>query len=299
PGCCVFVGESEESSRESWVRWRSGRKSGGSRVKLAGKLGYRNSGFQRGGKTGIKVASDDLLDTLYVLYLTSTRLSLKANDGEINLEHYKNLISNEFTVKLCLEHEVKNGDKVVKKELVAALREEINFINLIFNFEEDDTFINLRFSFDNDDGLMIRKYFIAYTQTDVQQFRVTLIQHMESIKKSIDERSQHKREYSRVNKSQMQSKKGKVDSSKELDASLAITECSRTKSDKQDTSSNSWNCIAHAVDADSKPVNDQVPFAEVQLTAHHNVLANEQQHYVQSEPIYDTHLLEKIDTHIY
>ncbi|GJZ07022.1 hypothetical protein Tco_0540815, partial [Tanacetum coccineum] len=44
-----------------------------------------------------------------------------------------------------------------------------------------------------------------------------------------------------------------------------------------------------------KPVNDQVPFAEVQLTAQHNVPANEQQHIEQSEPIYDTYLLEKVD----
>ncbi|GJW87083.1 hypothetical protein Tco_0162423 [Tanacetum coccineum] len=45
-----------------------------------------------------------------------------------------------------------------------------------------------------------------------------------------------------------------------------------------------------------RPVNDQVPFAEVQLTAQHNVLANEQQHTEQSEPIYDTYLLEKVDS---
>ncbi|GJZ31224.1 hypothetical protein Tco_0576271 [Tanacetum coccineum] len=30
---------------------------------------------------------------------------LEAYDGEINLEQYKNMISNEFTIKLCLEHE--------------------------------------------------------------------------------------------------------------------------------------------------------------------------------------------------
>ncbi|GJT27278.1 agenet domain-containing protein [Tanacetum coccineum] len=40
---------------------------------------------------------------------------LEAYDGEINLEHDKNLISNEFAAKLCLEHEVKNGEKVVKE----------------------------------------------------------------------------------------------------------------------------------------------------------------------------------------
>ncbi|GJS34235.1 hypothetical protein Tco_0532617 [Tanacetum coccineum] len=42
------------------------------------------------------------------------------------------------------------------------------------------------------------------------------------------------------------------------------------------------------------PVNDEEPFAEVQLTALHNILANEQHHTEQSEPNYDTHLLETI-----
>ncbi|GJR07136.1 hypothetical protein Tco_0530120 [Tanacetum coccineum] len=83
---------------------------------------------------------------------------------------------------------------------------------------------------------------------------------------------------------------------KALDAGLVITESSRTKSDKHDTSSNLRTYITHDVDADIRLVNDQVPFAEVQLTAQHNVLANEQQHTEQSEPIYDTYLLEKVDS---
>ncbi|GKD88449.1 hypothetical protein Tco_1363956, partial [Tanacetum coccineum] len=53
------------------------------------------------------------------------------------------------------------------------------------------------------------------------------------------------------------------------------------------------NYTTHAVDSDIRPVNDQEPFAEVQLIAQHNVLANEQQHTKQSEPIYDTYMLEK------
>ncbi|GJV46119.1 hypothetical protein Tco_1430655 [Tanacetum coccineum] len=81
-----------------------------------------------------------------------------------------------------------------------------------------------------------------------------------------------------------------------LDAGSVITESSKTKSDKHDTSRSSGTFITHAVDADIRPVNDQVPFAEVQLTAQHNVLANEQQHTEQSEPIYDTYLLEKVDS---
>ncbi|GKE53363.1 hypothetical protein Tco_1488519, partial [Tanacetum coccineum] len=63
---------------------------------------------------------------------------LEAYDGEINLEHDKNMISNEFVVKLCLETEVKNGDKVVKKELIVTLRGEIYFVKFINNPEEDD-----------------------------------------------------------------------------------------------------------------------------------------------------------------
>ncbi|GJW21631.1 hypothetical protein Tco_0032253, partial [Tanacetum coccineum] len=79
-----------------------------------------------------------------------------------------------------------------------------------------------------------------------------------------------------------------------LDANLVVTECSGTNSDEHVTSSNSGTYITNVVDI--RPVNDQVPFAEVQLTAQHNVLANEQQHTEQSEPIYDTYLLEKVDS---
>ncbi|GJV93996.1 hypothetical protein Tco_1541809 [Tanacetum coccineum] len=63
---------------------------------------------------------------------------LEAYDGEINLEVEENMISNEYTVKLLLEHEVKRGNKVVKKELIVALRGKIYFVKFIINTEEDD-----------------------------------------------------------------------------------------------------------------------------------------------------------------
>ncbi|GKA55613.1 hypothetical protein Tco_0754685 [Tanacetum coccineum] len=50
---------------------------------------------------------------------------------------------------------------------------------------------------------------------------------------------------------------------KALDAGSVITKSSGTKSDKHDTSSSSRTYITHAVDADIRPVNDQVPFVEV------------------------------------
>ncbi|GKB34317.1 integrase, catalytic region, zinc finger, CCHC-type containing protein [Tanacetum coccineum] len=63
---------------------------------------------------------------------------LEAYDGEINLGVEENMISNEYGVKSCLEHEVKRGNKVVKKELIVALRGEIYFVKFIINPEEDD-----------------------------------------------------------------------------------------------------------------------------------------------------------------
>ncbi|GJV26418.1 hypothetical protein Tco_1379113 [Tanacetum coccineum] len=91
--------------------------------------------------------------------------------------------------------------------------------------------INFQDYFDYfDDGPMIRKYFLAYTRTKVRQFRDALIQHMESIKKSINERAQLKRD-------------------------------SGTESEKHDTSSRFGN-DAHAEDVDIKPVNDKEPMAE-------------------------------------
>nr|GEU33992.1 retrovirus-related Pol polyprotein from transposon TNT 1-94 [Tanacetum cinerariifolium] len=107
---------------------------------------------------------------------------------------------------------------------------------------------------------------------------------MGNVKKSVAERTRHKRQYAhRMNERQMMSKDEKVDSSKALDASLVVTEYSAIESEninsehafnksvnkssgidtgKQDTSSISGNYITHAVDADIRPANDQVPFAE-------------------------------------
>nr|GEX17730.1 hypothetical protein [Tanacetum cinerariifolium] len=140
------------------------------------------------------------------------------------------------------------------------------------------------------DSQIIEKYFAEYTGIKVKQFRETLLQHMGNVKKFVAESTCHKRQYdSGMNERQMQSKEGKVYSSKALDASLVVIECS-------DTSSRSENYITHVVDADIRPANDQVPFVEVQLTAQYNVLVNEQQHTEQSEPIYDTYLLKKVDS---
>ncbi|GJX78412.1 hypothetical protein Tco_0326561 [Tanacetum coccineum] len=70
---------------------------------------------------------------------------------------------------------------------------------------------------------------------------------------------------------QMQRQEEKVDMREAVNAGLVVTK-SKYRSSNENT------------------------FAEVQLTALHNILANEQQHTEQSEPNYDTHLLETIDS---
>ncbi|GJT23307.1 hypothetical protein Tco_0893244 [Tanacetum coccineum] len=106
---------------------------------------------------------------------------------------------------------------------------------------------------------------------------------MESVKKSIDKRAMHKREYdSRVNERQMHTTDEEGDTSKELNASLVETKSSGTNMEKQDTSSISGN-DADVDDADIKPVYDEEPLAEVQLTTECNVFATGQQHTEQPE----------------
>nr|GEY26811.1 hypothetical protein [Tanacetum cinerariifolium] len=56
----------------------------------------------------------------------------------------------------------------------------------------------------------------------------------------------------------MQSKEGKIDSSKALYVDLVVTAISGTESEKHDTSSRSEN-DTHAKDTDIKPVNDKEP----------------------------------------
>ncbi|GKB55928.1 hypothetical protein Tco_0912114 [Tanacetum coccineum] len=50
----------------------------------------------------------------------------------------ENLISNEYTVKLCLDYEVKKRNKIVKKELIVTLKGELYFVKFIINPKEDD-----------------------------------------------------------------------------------------------------------------------------------------------------------------
>ncbi|GJW37326.1 hypothetical protein Tco_0060246 [Tanacetum coccineum] len=120
---------------------------------------------------------------------------------------------------------------------------------------------------------MTNTYFVEYTGIEVQHFRDTLLQHLGNVKKSVAERTRHQRQYERrVNKRQMQTQESKIDTGKALDADLVDTKSIRTDSTVQDDNSRSGN-DTDADDADIRPIYDEEPMAEVQLTAECNIFA--------------------------
>ncbi|GKA92815.1 hypothetical protein Tco_0814740 [Tanacetum coccineum] len=98
-------------------------------------------------------------------------------------------------------------------------------------------FIKSRFYLDDEYVDMIRNKFLQYTRLAIPEFRDTLIQHMESVKKSIGERAQHKMQYERrVNERQIQTTEEKTDTSNALDAldaSSVIIESKYTESKRE------------------------------------------------------------------
>ncbi|GJZ93849.1 hypothetical protein Tco_0666052 [Tanacetum coccineum] len=184
--------------------------------------------------------------------------------------------------------------QVLSKEDLKGTRIEHGFKRAFMSlFGQDDdaftsmmllNFIDLQFTLDYD-SQMAEKYFAEYTGIEVKQFRETLLQHMSNVKKSVAERTRHKRLYDkRVKKRQMHKQESKVDLGKSLDIDLVVTESSGTKFGKQDTSSRLGN-DTDADDADKRPIYNKEPMAEVQLTAECYIFATRKQHTMQPEII--------------
>ncbi|GKE76211.1 hypothetical protein Tco_1542331 [Tanacetum coccineum] len=112
-------------------------------------------------------------------------------------------------------------------------------------------FIDSKFSFDYD-SQMTDKYFVEYTGIKVKHFKGTLLQHMGNVKKSVTEITRHQRH--------------------------------GTESDVQDDTNKSGN-DTYANDVEIRPIYDEEPMAEVQLTAECNIFAIGQQHTEQPEII--------------
>ncbi|GJZ79646.1 reverse transcriptase domain-containing protein [Tanacetum coccineum] len=132
-------------------------------------------------------------------------------------------------------------------------------------------FIDSQFTLDYDNQ-MTDKYFVEYTGIEVKHFKDTLLQHMGNVKKFVAEKTRHQRRYDRrVNKRQMQTQESKIDTSKAVDADLVVTKSNGTKSEVQDEISRSEN-DTDTDDADIRPIYDEEPMADVQLTAECNIL---------------------------
>ncbi|GJS75353.1 putative nucleotidyltransferase, ribonuclease H [Tanacetum coccineum] len=86
----------------------------------------------------------------------------------------------------------------------------------------------------------------------------------------------------------------KVDTSKELDDSSVIIKSNGTESQEQDTSSRSGN-DAHVDDVDIRPIYDEEPKAEVQITTNNNVFVKGQQHTEQPEFINEGEIVQNAE----
>ncbi|GJY59375.1 hypothetical protein Tco_0459267 [Tanacetum coccineum] len=130
-------------------------------------------------------------------------------------------------------------------------------------------FIDSKFTLDYD-SQMTDTYFVEYTGIEVQHFRDTLLQHLGNVKKSVAERTRHKRQYERrVNKRQMQTQE-------------------RQTNRWQDDNNRSGN-DTDADDADIRPIYDEIQWREVTnyFDCGCNIFAIGQQHTEQPEIIYE------------
>ncbi|GKC89375.1 hypothetical protein Tco_1150024 [Tanacetum coccineum] len=104
---------------------------------------------------------------------------LEAYDGEIIIGVEENMISNEYAVKLCLEYEVKRGNKKVNKELIVALRGKIYFVKFIINPDEDDV----------EPGVIFKRSFLRMTKaiTDFEAGTITIYPNIDPVLEDTEE----------------------------------------------------------------------------------------------------------------
>ncbi|GJX85085.1 hypothetical protein Tco_0335859 [Tanacetum coccineum] len=129
-----------------------------------------------------------------------------------------------------------------------------------------------------------KRAFMSLFGQDVDTFTRTMFLNVDQLQKQLD-KDEFQEDGSmtafwvykrRVNKRQMQTQESKIDTGKALDNSLVVMESNGTESEVQDDSSRSGN-DTDADDADIRPIYDEEPMAEVQLTAECNIFVIGQQ----------------------
>nr|GFA00006.1 hypothetical protein [Tanacetum cinerariifolium] len=145
------------------------------------------------------------------------------------------------------------------------------------------TFINFRYYFDDFDGMMICKMMQSKERKDNSSnalYADLVVTKSNEIKPEMHVLSGKSRNDTYTDDADINSVNDKQPmAEKEQSINERKTEGNDTYTD----------------DADINSVNDKQPMAEVQLSVEHNMLANAQQHSEQSESVYDTYLLAKVD----
>nr|GEV60335.1 uncharacterized mitochondrial protein AtMg00810-like [Tanacetum cinerariifolium] len=130
-----------------------------------------------------------------------------------------------------------------------------------------------------------KRAFMSLFGQDADTFTNTMLLNIDQLKKQLEkDEFQEDRSMAvfwvydrRVNKRQMQTRESKIDTGKAVNDDLVVTESSGTESKVQDDNSRSGN-NTNADDADIRPIYDEEPMAEVQLTAECNIFAIRQEH---------------------
>ncbi|GJV90892.1 hypothetical protein Tco_1538705 [Tanacetum coccineum] len=159
--------------------------------------------------------------------------------------------------------------QVLSKDDLKGTRIEHGFKRAFMSLFEDESmaafwvinkqfqqFIDSKFTLDYD-SQMIDKYFVEYTGIEYER---------------------------RVNKGHMQTQESKIDTGKAVENGLVVMESNGTESEVQDDSSRSGN-DTDADDAYIRPIYDEEPIAEVQLTSEYNIFAIGRQNTEQPEII--------------
>nr|GEV44290.1 hypothetical protein [Tanacetum cinerariifolium] len=148
-----------------------------------------------------------------------------------------------------------------------------------------------------------KRAFATLSGQDIETFTGTMFLNVEQLEKQLDKEDFQEigsmaafnvLEIHWVNERQMQTTEEKVDTSKALDASSVDTECSRTESKEQDTSSRSRNDAHDDDDAYIRPIYDEEPMVEV--NSHDKVPSNKTM--TRSKPVEQISVAKKLERQI-
>ncbi|GJY72583.1 hypothetical protein Tco_0476286 [Tanacetum coccineum] len=214
-----------------------------------------------------------------------------------------------FTTLFCQDLETFTGTMFLNMDQLQKQLDNNEFqeIGSMASFKVLETqfqmFIKSKIYLNDEYIVMTRNYFLEYTRLDILEFRDTLIQNMDYVKKSIEKRALHKMEYdSRVNERQLQIQQCKV---QEVQSSVTSSGDETSSGIVSDEEIEKKELEAHygfmakiqeVLPAESSSTD--TPLEQVQNHDENDVFANVRRHSEQPESINDTYVLEKDDSNV-